>query len=96
MDLNIFDDENKPVIDHGSGNIFDINNATDVGSMNTAAYDNHINGRPTPKTTLRGLEAALSKAKVSSTEATPTRKPDETARVSSNNPKQSDPLTILE
>ena len=63
--------------------------------MNTTAYDNHINGRPTPKTTLRGLEAALSKAKVLSTEATPTHKPDETARVSSNNPKQSNPLTMI-
>ena len=55
VDLSIFDDENKHVIDHGSKNIFDVDNATNMGSMNTAAYDDHISGRCNTKTTLRGL-----------------------------------------
>ena len=47
MDTSISDDKNQPKVDGGSENIFDIDAATDVGSMDTEAYINHMNVGPT-------------------------------------------------
>ena len=38
IDMTIFGDDNKPSVDMGSGLIYDLDDATDVGSMDTTAY----------------------------------------------------------
>ena len=65
--MSIFDDKNQLKIDGGSENIFDIDAATDVGSMDTEAYVNHMNGGTT---VTKCLVDALAHAKVYASQGT--------------------------
>ena len=38
IDMTIFDDDNKPSVDRGSGLVYDLDEATDMGSFDTNAY----------------------------------------------------------
>ena len=36
--MTIFDEDNKPSVDRGSGQVYDLDEATDMGSYDTNAY----------------------------------------------------------
>ena len=38
FDMTIFDDDNKPSVDRGSGLVYDLEEATDMGSYDTNTY----------------------------------------------------------
>ena len=58
IDMTIFDDDNRPSVDRGTGLIYDFEDATDVGSMNTHAY---MQRRKNKKTAV-GLTAMMAES----------------------------------
>ena len=38
IDMTIFDDNNKPSVERGSGLVYDLDEATDMGSYNTNTF----------------------------------------------------------
>ena len=65
IDMTIFDHNNKPSVDTGLGLIYDLDEATDIGSMDTTAYmqsRKKENGK-----NVMGLAAMLAESSMKST-----------------------------
>ena len=64
IDMTIFDEDNKPSVDRGSGQVYDLDEATDMGSYDTNVYAKKRetrNGR-----NVMGLAAMLAEANMRS------------------------------
>ena len=64
--MTIFDEDNKPSVDRGSGQVYDLDEATDMGSYDTNAYTKKRETRSGRN--VMGLAAMLAEANMRSNE----------------------------